>query len=73
MISSAQCRAARGLLRWTQEELARKSRVSVVTIRNFEAEKTANPQNSTLKLLEITFDQEGVEFTNGGQPGVRMK
>lgn len=73
MISPAQCRAARGLLRWTQEHLASNSGVSIVTIRNFEAEKTTNPQKSTLRLLKIAFDNAGVEFIDDGRPGVRMK
>jgi len=72
MINPAQCRAARGLLRWTQEDLASNSGISIVTIRNFEAEKTANPQNSTLKLLYLAFENAGVELIDDGRPGVRM-
>jgi hypothetical protein len=37
MISPAQCRAARGLLDWRQQDLAREAEVGVVTIRQLEA------------------------------------
>ncbi|PSJ19972.1 transcriptional regulator, partial [Halomonas sp. ND22Bw] len=38
MISAAQCRAARGLLNWTQAELAAAASVGVVTVRQFEGQ-----------------------------------
>ena len=37
MITPAQCRAARALLEWNQQELARKARVGVVTVHQFES------------------------------------
>jgi DNA-binding XRE family transcriptional regulator len=37
MITSAQCRAARGLLDWTQQHLADQAGVGIVTVRQFEA------------------------------------
>lgn len=74
MINPAQCRAARGLLKWSQIDLARESEITSVTIRNFENEKTM-PQKGTLVILELTFDEAGVEFIpeNGGGAGVRLK
>ena len=33
MISASQCRAARGLLDWSQQELARRSNIGIVTVR----------------------------------------
>ena len=72
MLEAMQCRAARGLLRWTQDELARRSGISGTTIRAFETEQT-NPNPATLIVLRQTFEKAGVEFTNDDQPGVRMK
>jgi transcriptional regulator with XRE-family HTH domain len=72
--TAAQCRAARALLRWSQQTLADRSRVSIVTIQNFETEKTA-PYAGTLLLLRQAFEAAGVEFIpedNGGV-GVRLK
>jgi transcriptional regulator with XRE-family HTH domain len=36
LLSPEQCRAARGLLDWTQEELAQRANVSRSTVRDFE-------------------------------------
>src|SRR6266436_1922886 len=66
-----QCRAARGLLNWNQDDLALAARVSVVTVRNFENDKSA-PQRATLDVIQRALESAGVEFTNGAQPGVRL-
>ena len=71
-MTPAQCRAARGLLDWTQDELAAKAAVSVVTIRNFEKGRSS-PQRATLEVVRRALETAGVELTNGGQPGVRLK
>jgi transcriptional regulator with XRE-family HTH domain len=67
-----QCRAARGLLQWTQDDLAGRAKVSGNTIRGFELEQTS-PNPATLTVLQMAFEKAGVEFTDGDQPGVRMK
>ena len=71
-MTPAQCRAARGLLDWTQDELAAKAAVSVVTVRNFEKGRSS-PQRATLEVVRRALEAGGVELTNGGQPGVRLK
>ena len=74
MLTSAQCRAARALLDWSQQKLADASRVGNATIRNFESSKTA-PQNATLEVLQRAFEDAGVIFIdeNGEGPGVRLR
>ncbi|WP_417623977.1 helix-turn-helix domain-containing protein [Paremcibacter congregatus] len=74
MIKPAQCRGARGLLKWSQKDLARESEITSVTIRNFENEKTM-PQKGTLVVLKLTLEAAGIEFIpeNGGGVGVRLK
>ena len=71
-MTPAQCRAARGLLDWTQDELAAAAAVSVVTVRNFEKGRSS-PQRATLEVVRRALEAAGVELTNGGQPGVRLK
>lgn len=71
-MTPAQCRAARGLLKWTQDDLAEKARVSAVTLRNFENEKSS-PQRATLAVMQQTFEEAGVEFFDGDAPGVRLR
>ena len=71
MITASQCRAARGLLDWTQQQLADAARIGVATVRLFESEATETRQ-ATLAVLRQAFEFAGVEFTNGDQPGVRL-
>jgi transcriptional regulator with XRE-family HTH domain len=74
MITASQCRAARGLLDWTQQELADAARIGVATVRQFEG-KGAEARQGTLALLRWAFESAGVEFIdeNGGGPGVRLR
>lgn len=74
MITASQCRAARGLLNWTQDDLAKASKVGVVTVRQFEA-GNAVPRSSTLTVVTQAFEVAGVEFIpeNGGGAGVRLR
>ena len=74
MITPAQCRAARGLLDWTQQQLADTARVGVVTIRQVEA-GVAAPRRATLQVIERAFELAGVELINenGGGAGVRLR
>ncbi len=71
-ITAAQLRAARGLIGWSQAELADASKVGRATIADFESGKR-EPYERTLDDLRAALEAAGVEFTNGGQPGVRMK
>jgi DNA-binding transcriptional regulator YiaG len=73
MISPAQCRAARGLLDWSQQELAKKAGVGVVTVRQLEA-GTHQPRRATLDVVRRCLESGGVEFIaeNGGGAGVRL-
>jgi predicted transcriptional regulator len=73
MITPAQCRAARGLLDWTQQKLADEAQVGVVTIRQLEAGDTA-PRRATLDVIQRALERAGVQFINknGGGPGVRL-
>ena len=74
MITPEQCRAARGLLAWSQQELAQKARVGVVTIHQLEA-AISEPRSATLDVIRRAFEAAGVEFIdeNGGGPGVRLR
>ena len=72
MLTPAQCRAARGLIDWSQRQLAEAAGVGVATIRLFEAGK-GEQRRSTLTVIKNAFEAAGVEFTNGNQPGVRLR
>ena len=75
-LTSAQIRAARALLRWSAEDLARHSLLSVATIRRAElmedeTSMTAANDSSVRRALEAA----GVIFIdeNGEGPGVRLR
>ena len=74
VISSAQCRAARGLLSWSQGDLHKASKVAVKTITDFE-KGSRKPYERTLRDLKKALEDEGVEFIseNGGGVGVRFR
>ncbi|MFI5015549.1 MAG: helix-turn-helix domain-containing protein [Hyphomicrobiales bacterium] len=67
-----QLRAARGLIGWSQEELAEAAKVGRATIADFEAGKRT-PYARTLETLRAALEAAGVEFTNGGEPGVKLR
>jgi transcriptional regulator with XRE-family HTH domain len=74
VITPSQCRAARGLLEWSQQELAERAQVGVVTVHQLEA-STSEPRRATLQAIRRAFEMAGVEFIdeNGGGPGVRLR
>ncbi len=74
LLTRAQCRAARALLCWTQNELARRARISAVTVRTFERGQ-GSIKGSTARLLRLCFEAAGVLFIDsgsGGGPGARL-
>jgi len=74
MITAAQCRAARGLLGWSQQALADRARVAIMTVHQLEKDG-AQPRRSTLYVVRRAFEDAGVEFIdeNGAGPGVRLR
>ena len=71
MVTSAQLRAARSLLNWTVRDLAEKAGVHRNTVTRAETDETEHGHAVAQMIRTLEF--AGVEFTNGGQPGVRMK
>jgi transcriptional regulator with XRE-family HTH domain len=75
-LTSAQIRAARSLIRWRAEDLAKESSIGVATIRR--AELADGPTSLTAandQAIRRAFEAGGVEFIdeNGGGPGVRLR
>ena len=77
MISIEQIRAARGLLGWSQTELAAAAGLSLPTIKRLERVEGDGPAVSAdaRKSVQSALEKAGVEFIpeNGGGAGVRMK
>ena len=74
MVTPAQCRAARGLLGWSQQELARQAGVGIVTVHQLET-GVSQPRRATLDVIRRALESAGIEFIdeNGGGPGVRLR
>lgn len=70
-VTSAQIRAARGLLKWTVRDLADKSGVHRNTITKMEADQARH--GPTIAAVVRALEAAGVEFTNGDAPGVRIR
>ncbi|MFK4720532.1 transcriptional regulator with XRE-family HTH domain [Bradyrhizobium niftali] len=77
MISIEQIRAARGLLGWSQTDLAEAAGRSLPTIKRLEREGDEGPSVSddVREAVRSALEKAGVEFIpeNGGGAGVRMK
>lgn len=70
----SQLRAARALLGWSQERLAEASGVSIPTIKRLEpGEGLVQTRVDTLDKLRRALEAAGVDFTNGGEPGVKLR
>jgi transcriptional regulator with XRE-family HTH domain len=75
-LSSSQIRAARALLRWSAEDLARESALGLNTIKR--AERAEDKTSLTVAndlAVRRALETAGVEFIdeNGGGPGVRLR
>ena len=74
MLTGAQIRAARAMLRWSPGELARRSKLSVEVIRRAERADAEAPLTvSDENAVRSAFRAAGVEFTTAGGPGVRLR
>jgi transcriptional regulator with XRE-family HTH domain len=75
-LTSQQIRAARALLRWRAQDLARASAVGVATIRRAElAERETSMTAPNDLAVRHALEAAGVEFIdeNGGGTGVRLR
>jgi transcriptional regulator with XRE-family HTH domain len=63
MITPAQAKAARALLGWSQDDLARRSGVVRRTLMSFET-GAREPREDTLLRVVETFEQAGIEFVS---------
>ncbi|MCB5176456.1 MULTISPECIES: helix-turn-helix transcriptional regulator [Microvirga] len=74
LLSPEQCRAARGLLDWTQEELAGNAGVSRSTIRDFENGRHCLHPGTAAQVV-AALESGGALLIPSGEagPGVRLQ
>jgi transcriptional regulator with XRE-family HTH domain len=75
MLDPAQLRAARGLLKWSRQDLAKASSTGRETVQDFES-RGSNPKRATLMAWERALKKAGVLFIDADEingPGVRFR
>ena len=75
-VSIRQIKAARALLAWSQDELAKAADVSIPTVKRLEAQDgPLGGRSETRSKIRLALESAGVEFIeeNGGGPGVRLR
>lgn len=70
-MKAIQLRMARAAVGWGVRELAKRAGVTANTVTRIE--NGADAKQSTIEALQRTLEAAGVEFTNGKQPGVRLR
>jgi transcriptional regulator with XRE-family HTH domain len=73
ILTPAQCRGARGLVGFSQNELAKQAGVGNSTVRDFEKGRRV-PMDENLAAIRRALESAGVSFENDGKfVGVKLK
>jgi hypothetical protein len=76
ILSTAQVRAARALLRWTALDLSKRAKIGVATVRRAEViDGDLTVSDAIAESIRRAFEHAGIEFidANGGGEGVRLR
>jgi transcriptional regulator with XRE-family HTH domain len=75
VITRDQIRAARGLLGWSQTELAERAELSLPTVKRLETGTGPKVSEEARTRIQRALEAGGVRFLseNGGGPGVRLR
>jgi transcriptional regulator with XRE-family HTH domain len=74
LITSAQIRAARGMLEWTRTDLAQKSGVGFSSMQRLEsANGVPGAQFKTLEAIKDAFEKAGIEFIGSPDEGAGVR
>jgi len=70
-----QVRAARGLIGWSQTQLAEAAGLSLPTVKRFETDNGVKVSDDAIARMVAALEDAGVQFIpeNGGGAGVRLK
>jgi transcriptional regulator with XRE-family HTH domain len=74
-VSIRQIKAARALLKWSQEDLAKEAAVSIPTVKRLESEDgELGGRSETVRKLRTALETAGIEFIGGDEGvGVRLR
>ena len=65
-------RAARGLLNWTQADLADQAGLASTTIKRLEKQGTEKASLENINKIISALEDAGIELLNDGRPGARL-
>ena len=71
-LTPGQSRAARKLLGWSQTRLAKAAGLGLSTVYDLECQRR-DVSAASVEKMRKALEAAGVEFTNGKQPGVRLR
>ena len=60
------------MLRLTRDHVAQTAKVAVATLADFEVGRR-QPQPRTVEAIRAALEAAGVVFTNGDEPGVKLR
>jgi len=69
-MSPEQCRAARAWLGWSQQDLAKRAKVGLSTVKDFE-NGSRTPIANNLGAMQQALEAADMELTDGEKPGIR--
>ena len=75
MITREQIRAARGLLGWSQSQLAKRAGMSLPTVKRLETGTGPKVSDEARARIREALEAAGIRLIseNGGGPGVRLR
>lgn len=75
MLTGNQLKAARALIGMHQSDLAHRAGLNVNTIRHMESSgaEPISGRVSNVQAVQAALEHAGIEFLNGGEPGVRIR
>jgi transcriptional regulator with XRE-family HTH domain len=74
LVIARQIKAARSLIGWEQQQLARESGVAISTVRRLEGlDGGIGARNRTVRKIREAFESAGIEFIGDPNPGVRLR
>ena len=69
-MSPEQCRAARNWIGWSQQDLAKRAKVGLSTVKDFE-NGSRTPIANNLGAIQRALEDSGIELIGGEKPGIR--
>jgi transcriptional regulator with XRE-family HTH domain len=70
-MNATQCRMARAALQIGIRDIAKMAKVAPGTVSRLEAGEELKPR--TIEAIRHAFEKAGVAFTNGDEPGVKVR